>query len=825
MGKNAEFEKRPENTRLSKEEHKEHLKNITALTNTVILRAVEPLELSGFDRINDFKECFHPERIKVEPFRNRAILGITAARLGIAAGSVLFKSSDLGYDEQGNLGPEYGTDPRIYTTEFMNYVNDIRHSSDHYVKVRGADPIPQRIFTELRKADGLLFNLADFLFPSLNELSLVYNAQVEDMRRDPSLYVRKKILDNLLLILVLDDNPVARNEGGHALNLIEKRLGLEFPETETKKKLKEWTADYVVGEKTKEWEKPSGKLRFAVQVIVYNEIPIRPFKENPRGNLAEYLMSVVNAANEFDKAGGSVLGGGASEIEFLVNINNREEVQYEDTNGYYNTGTKANKNALKLMAAINGDIKTPEECVREFDWLPNNGEDSQEVTTKFYILLITRAKELRVKGMQFHVADCTDGMYIARKNVHDEISFEQNQASRRELLSRAAEERFRQSANLKEKVHIVSDADITMSKKYFIVQAENFNMLEKNANARCYLSPLRIVSPLDVELQNSDHTVGRREAALRTIAVNAYFLFRDLSLVALEIKDNLSNLSNLSKRSRRIIIMFSNLMPGHKSVPKGIYNYTPFVETMVFNRQAFKSSGGWNIHIKGEGSEDTEFQLALNNRSIPTYYNDNVITTRKNRIREHAWLGIWHNGEVRDVSFNPIMKIVIASFQDEIRGRYGNIFENLITKDMSPYEFTNFFHTVLRKIPDLTQRENQLLQEYGISVSDKKSPQQRIRNAFHLSSNLGYRRRRLNKDEDIKNQGEVSRKNLFLAELGTLLSVGRRVMGSSSATRDYPNLCFIFGAFGKTFDDAINTSKVENTYRSFLDPLIISYDD
>jgi len=127
---------------------------------------------------------------------------------------------------------------------------------------------------------------------------------------------------------------------------------------------------------------PSFELRYSVQTIVYDEMPVGLGRrvENPRGNLAEYLMSAFKAAIRYKTEGHD-----PQEIEILINVNNKPSSDRLSSEELF--AFQSNRNALELIRLLKTPAN-PDSLVSQMSWI----EPSDKSTVDFYLELIALAQ-------------------------------------------------------------------------------------------------------------------------------------------------------------------------------------------------------------------------------------------------------------------------------------------------------------------------------------------------------------------------------------------------------------------------------------------------
>lgn len=229
------------------------------------------------------------------------------------------------------------------------------------------------------------------------------------------------------------------------------------------------TEDELVAEKMKQTEHipVSRDLKFAIQVIAYNEMPSASGVSYELPNLALQLRSIMNAIEEYKTNG----KGKASEIEVLYNINNKPDAV-----------PLGNIRSLTLLNGIIGNAPL-EEVLQSFDWMPQQDKAHDGVNAKrvvflrnFYTKLITDARKLIAEGFHIVPIDSTDGAFIARrgseKKGETEVDIaEQTQGARRLLTSEVSVKRM-QKARVKNQYFAAMDADVLLKPGYFTDHAK-----------------------------------------------------------------------------------------------------------------------------------------------------------------------------------------------------------------------------------------------------------------------------------------------------------------------------------------------------------------
>lgn len=548
-----------------------------------------------------------------------------------------------------------------------------------------------------------------------------------------------------------------------------------------KKELAENTIEHVVEIKSKELPPPSPELRFSLQIPAYNELPLRATEITRRGNISDQLMSIINAAELYEQSGGSM-----SEIEILINVNNTDDKSFTLA-GEEHKGTLNNYFTLKLIELINNvelDVeKVLEMLTKELMFLDRESKD-YELLIKYYKNLISKAKSAVANGLRLHAIDCTDGTYISRKDENSPILNSPNQASRRLLLSEIATNRFKDATTQQDQLHIFLDADIRLSRSYFVSLREKFNK-GRNAPPKAILLPLRVVPPETYDVDSGSTHIDRTKAREITQAYREYFYYRDfMSAAGTILNKHIEEEGNLLPRP------LLKLVKRTKRIEEGSHHFTPFLETIVVNNAAHLQGGNWGLYgsdSKG-GNEDSNYYLSLSHNNVPFDYLSNHLTSRVHRMRPESWGGrisTWKKENRLELTFRKITYTASIAAVNFIEKRSGIKYPDDVN-NITPKQFVGYLIEVLNSIKNLTLKERQILLKHGLLKSNK------YRGLNDISFN-----RQLYGDE-------------FALDLFRLISLCRD-LNQMNNLLDYPNISLIISEISSFAVKEFDKSRVEGS--------------
>jgi len=427
---------------------------------------------------------------------------------------------------------------------------------------------------------------------------------------------------------------------------------------------KQFSLEELVQAKLSKMPEQSNKLIYSLQVPAHNEMPETGEEKNLRGNLADYLMSVFVGIEKsrIDP----------SEVEVLINVNNKK-TEYGNVHSIdYPYATKGNLHTMQLLnfleKSVNQDIQ-PESIEKEIDsfsWIPEITEKTDPHEQKrinalktFYLRLYRRASHLYGLGLSVHKIDCTDGSFIARDGDSQSSHPVNGQGSRRRLLEEIAIRRFKlareQNPSLNEGMqwHLPNDADAKISPHMFLnIQSATQN----NQESQIIVAPMRIAE--DVNSPQKDTKYTHIE-----ISRGAYGL-RDLINTIKEF-----GITNQSERFPRLV---------------------PSVTRFAINEKAV-SSGSVLWDIKKDMGEDDDFmRKAIQNSSFTLM--SEPISTVSDRIRNNSYGG--RSSSAEDLTTNYFGRIPRVS--KELRTailrtiKDANLDLEINPKSMDLREFSNF---------------------------------------------------------------------------------------------------------------------------------------
>lgn len=548
-----------------------------------------------------------------------------------------------------------------------------------------------------------------------------------------------------------------------------------------KKELAENTIEHVVEIKSRELPPPSPELRFSLQIPAYNELPLRATEITRRGNIADQLISIVNAAELYQQSGGNM-----GEIEVLINVNNTYEKNFE-LEGIKHTGTLNNYFTIRFIELINDmevDVdKVLEVLTEELMFIDKESKD-YELLTKYYRNLISKAKNAIANGLRIHTIDCTDGTFISRKDINSPVLNTPNQASRRLLLSEIAKNRFGVATTQKDQLHIFLDADIRISRNYFVTLQNKFNN-GRNAPPKAVLLPLRIVPPETYDVDSGSTYIDREKSREITQAYREYFYYRDFMSAA----ETIFNKYNSEKRNL-LPRLLQKLIKRTKPTEEGYHHFTPFLETIIVNNAAHSEAGNWGLYGTDStgGNEDSNYYLSLSHHNIPFDYIPSHLTSRVHRMRPESWGGrisTWKKENRLELTFRKITYTASIAAVNFIEKRSGIKYPDDVN-NITPKQFVGYLIEVLNSIKNLTLKERQILLKHGLLKSNN------YRGLNDISFN-----RQLYGDE-------------FALDLFRLISLCRD-LNQMNNLLDYPNISLIISEISSFAVKEFDKSRVEGS--------------